>query len=65
MDWINIREKWPDDENEILVCTISKKGVRNVDKGYAVWRQNCSQRNGASNTLVPLPVCRRTGRAVT
>ena len=25
MEWINIRDKWPDDENEILVCTISKK----------------------------------------
>lgn len=37
MEWINIRDKWPDDEKEILVCTISKKGVRNVDKRGTRW----------------------------
>lgn len=32
--WINAREKQPEDQQEVLVCTRSKNGVRNIDKGY-------------------------------
>ena len=55
MEWINIRDKWPDDENEILVCTISKKGVRNVDKGYALGDRIVHRRTAQVTHWMPLP----------
>ena len=32
--WIPVTEKIPPDQEEVLVLTMSKNGVRNVDKGY-------------------------------
>ena len=32
--WIPVEEKIPPDQEEVLVLTRSKNGVRNVDKGY-------------------------------
>lgn len=32
--WIPVTEKIPPDQEEVLVLTRSKNGVRNVDKGY-------------------------------
>ena len=32
--WISVREKVPEDQEEVLVCTRSKNGCRNIDKGY-------------------------------
>ena len=32
--WIPVTEKIPPDQEEVLVLTSSKNGVRNVDKGY-------------------------------
>lgn len=32
--WIPVAEKIPPDQEEVLVLTRSKNGVRNVDKGY-------------------------------
>lgn len=55
MEWINIRDKWPDDENEILVCTISKKGVRNVDKGYAFGDRIVHRGTAQVTHWMPLP----------
>lgn len=34
MRWIPVTEKIPPDQEEVLVLTKSKNGVRNVDKGY-------------------------------
>lgn len=34
MRWIPVTEKIPTDQEEVLVLTRSKNGVRNVDKGY-------------------------------
>lgn len=32
--WISVRENVPEDQEEVLVCTRSKNGCRNIDKGY-------------------------------
>lgn len=32
--WIGARDKQPPDQEEVLVLTRSKKGIRNIDKGY-------------------------------
>ena len=34
MTWKNAREEFPPDEGEVLVCTRSRNGTRNIDKGY-------------------------------
>ena len=33
-EWRNARTETPDDQVEVLVCTRSKNGTRNIDKGY-------------------------------
>lgn len=33
-EWHDARLSIPEDQEEVLVCTRSKNGVRNVDKGY-------------------------------
>lgn len=33
-EWISVADKIPPDQEEVLVLTQSKNGVRNVDKGY-------------------------------
>lgn len=33
-EWILPREQLPPDGEEVLVLTQSKKGIRNIDKGY-------------------------------
>jgi hypothetical protein len=32
--WVDVQDELPDDQEEVLVCTLSKNGVRNIDKGY-------------------------------
>ena len=32
--WISVKDKLPEDQDEVLVLTRSMKGMRNVDKGY-------------------------------
>lgn len=32
--WINARKQLPNDQEEVLVCTRSKNGMKNIDKGY-------------------------------
>lgn len=32
--WISLREQMPENTEEVLVCTLSKNGRRNIDKGY-------------------------------
>ena len=34
MEWINAEKELPMDQEEVLVYTKAKNGVRNVDKGY-------------------------------
>ena len=33
-EWISVDDELPEDQEEVLVLTQSKNGVRNVDKGY-------------------------------
>lgn len=33
-EWHDARLSIPEDQEEVLVCTRSKNGVRNIDKGY-------------------------------
>lgn len=32
--WISVKDRIPNDQEEVLVCTLSKNGCRNIDKGY-------------------------------
>ena len=33
-EWISVEDELPEDQEEVLVCTRSKNGIRNIDKGY-------------------------------
>lgn len=32
--WTSVRDGLPEDQEEVLVCTLSRNGTRNIDKGY-------------------------------
>ena len=33
-EWVSVDDRLPEDQEEVLVCTHSKNGIRNIDKGY-------------------------------
>ena len=53
--WIPVEDKIPPDQEEVLVLTRSKNGVRNVDKGY--WAIDHFIHRGRSEVThwMPLP----------
>lgn len=53
--WISVRDELPPDEEEVLVCTMAKNGVRNIDKGY--WAIDHFIHRGRSQVThwMPLP----------
>ncbi len=53
--WIPVTEKIPPDQEEVLLLTRSKNGVRNVDKGY--WAIDHFIHRGRSEVThwMPLP----------
>ena len=53
--WIPVADKIPPDQEEVLVLTKSKNGVRNVDKGY--WAIDHFIHRGRSEVThwMPLP----------
>ena len=54
-EWISVADKIPPDQEEVLVLTQSKNGVRNVDKGY--WAIDHFIHRGRSQVThwMPLP----------
>ena len=54
-EWISVADKIPPDQEEVLVLTKSKNGVRNVDKGY--WAIDHFIHRGRSEVThwMPLP----------
>ena len=54
-NWISIKNKIPTNGNDVLVCTISKKGTRNIDKGY--WTNGRFIHRGTAEVThwMPLP----------
>lgn len=53
--WISVRDRIPPDQEEVLVCTLAKNGVRNIDKGY--WAIDNFIHRGRSQVThwMPLP----------
>lgn len=54
-EWISVTDKIPPDQEEVLVLTQSRNGVRNVDKGY--WAIDHFIHRGRSEVThwMPLP----------
>lgn len=53
--WIPVTEKIPPDQEEVLVQTRSKNGVRNVDKGYWAIDQFIHRGRAEVTHWMPLP----------
>lgn len=53
--WIPVTEKIPPDQEEVLVLTRSKNGVRNVDKGYWAIDHFIHRRRAEVTHWMPLP----------
>ena len=53
--WISVRDRIPPDQEEVLVCTLAKNGVQNIDKGY--WAIDNFIHRGRSQVThwMPLP----------
>lgn len=46
---------WTENGNGILVCTIIKKGVRNIDKGYALGDRIAHRGTAQVTHWMPMP----------
>lgn len=54
-EWISIHDKLPEDQEEVLVCTRSKNGVRNIDKGYLSIDRFITRGHAQVTHWMPLP----------
>ncbi len=54
-EWIPVTEKIPPDQEEVLVLTRSKNGVRNIDKGYWAIDHFIHRGRSAVTHWMPLP----------
>lgn len=54
-EWISAEEKLPPEGEEVLVCTKSKNGVRNIDKGYWIIDRFIHRGNAKVTHWMPLP----------
>lgn len=56
LNWIPCRERLPEDENIVLVTTVTKKGLRNVNRAYCI--DGCWHGSGSMAEVIawrPLP----------
>ena len=56
-EWIPVNDGTPEDENAVLICTKSKNGVKNIDKGYFIPNENRWVHRGTAEVThwMPLP----------
>lgn len=57
--WISVKDELPPDQEEVLVCTLSKNGVRNIDKGSGLLTILSIAGDLRSPTGCLSPSCRR------
>lgn len=53
--WISLREQMPENTEEVLVCTLSKNGSRNIDKGYRSFDRIIHRGRAEVTHWMPLP----------
>ena len=54
-EWISVKDRLPEDQEEVLVCTRSKNGVRNIDKGYMAIDRFIHRGRAEVTHWMPLP----------
>ena len=53
--WISVKDRLPEDQEEVFVCTRSKNGNRNIDKGYLSVDRFIHRRSADVTHWMPLP----------
>ena len=65
-EWISVKDRLPEDQEEVLVCTRSKNGIRNIDKGYMAIDRFIHRGCAEVTHWMPLPhLPKETARAIT
>lgn len=54
-EWVSVKERMPEPDKEVLVCTQSKNGSRNVDKGYVLGGRWVHRGTAEVTHWMPLP----------
>lgn len=54
-EWISVKDRLPEDQEDVLVCTRSKNGVRNIDKGYMAIDRFIHRGRAEVTHWMPLP----------
>ena len=54
-EWISVEDRLPEDQEEVLVCTRSKNGIRNIDKGYMAIDRFIHRGRAEVTHWMPLP----------
>ena len=54
-EWISVDDELPEDQEEVLVCTRSKNGIRNIDKGYMAIDRFIHRGRAEVTHWMPLP----------
>ncbi len=65
-EWISVKDRLPEDQEEVLVCTRLKNGIRNIDKGYMAIDRFIHRGCAEVTHWMPLPhLPKETARAIT
>ena len=54
-EWISVEDRLPEDQEEVLVCTRLKNGIRNIDKGYMAIDRFIHRGHAEVTHWMPLP----------